>query len=242
MSHELEEEIRFHLDMEAEKHRRNGMSEDDARRAALRAFGGVRRVREEVRHMRRGRIFEDFARDVAYAWRTLTKARAYSLTTVLTLGIAISLAAAILTFVDAALLRPLPYQSLDRVVTLWESNLATGEDQLDVSPANFLDWQARSRSFEALGLLSPGAFDMQQGDRMISLEAGRVDEQFLRILGVRPIAGRLFEASDYDPGAEPRVLLTYELWREAFNGNPSIAGQTMQLDGKPATILGVLPE
>src|SRR6185436_14284133 len=119
---EVDEELRFHLDMEAEKLRGAGMSDAEARRAARRVFGGVRRVREEIRDLRRTRAVELFLRDVAYGWRSLRQAPAYALTTILTVSIAVGVCAAMLTFIEAALVRPLPYRNVDRVVTLWETN------------------------------------------------------------------------------------------------------------------------
>src|SRR5687767_6169798 len=107
---ELDDEIRFHLEMETEKNRRNGMSEREARRAARRAFGGVRQVQEDVRELRRTRAVETMARDIAYAWRSLRHAPAYALTTIVTLALAVGVCAAMMTFIEAALLRPLPYE------------------------------------------------------------------------------------------------------------------------------------
>src|SRR5687768_16308888 len=134
---ELQDEIRFHLEMEAEKNCRAGMSEHEARRAARRAFGGVHRIQEEVRELRRTHALDMLLRDVAYAWRSLRHAPAYALTTIVTLALAVGVCAAMMTFIEAALLRPLPYDDVKRVMTIWETNLASGENQLPVSPATY---------------------------------------------------------------------------------------------------------
>jgi putative ABC transport system permease protein len=239
---EVEEELRFHLEMEAEKNRAAGMSEDDARRAARRSFGGVRRVQEEIRDLRRTRAVELLLRDLAYGWRSLRRAPAYALTTIVTLGLAVGVFAAMLTFIEGALLRPLPHREPERVVTLWETNLASGETQLAVSPANFLDWQQRTTVFESFGLVSDHGLDIRRGDRVESIPAGRISLDYFRTLGIAPVAGRLFEPRDFDRGAEPGVILTRRFWVEAFGGDRALIGRTIEVDGKPARVLGVVPD
>jgi putative ABC transport system permease protein len=239
---EVEEEIRFHLEMETEKNRRNGMTDDEARRAAQRAFGRVHRVREDIRDLRRTRAVELFVRDVAYGWRTLRRAPAYAITTILTLAIAVGVAAAMLTFVHSALLQPLPYRDADRIVALWETNRATGETQLAISPANFLDWEARSTAFESMALSGEHGFDVRRGDRVIAVAAGRVSQNYFRTLGVTPIAGRFFDPIDYAQGAPLRVVLAHRFWIEAFHGDRTLVGRTIEIDGKPAVVLGVVPD
>jgi putative ABC transport system permease protein len=238
---DLDEEIRFHLDMEAEKNRRNGMSDAEARRAAARAFGGIRRVHEQVRDLRRTRWIEDLLRDISYGWRTLRQTPAYALTTILTMALAVGVSSAILTFVEGTLLRPLPYAPMDRIVTLWETNLASGENHLEVSPANYLDWKKSVTAFASMGLLSPHGFDLRRGDRTFSINSARISVEYLPALGVKPLLGRLFEASDYDPGAEPRVLLSHRIWRDVFDARRTLVNETIELDGKPALVLGILP-
>ena len=239
---ELDDEIRFHLEMETEKNLRAGMDETEARRAAKRAFGGVRRVQEEVRDLRPTRMVETLLRDVAYGWRTLRRSPAYSLTSIVTLALAVGVCAAMMTFVEAALFRPLPYARPNRVLTLWETNLSSGENQLAVSPANYLDWEKQLTTFESLALSGEHGYDVRRGDRVVSIPAGRVSLHYFRTLGVAPLAGRTFDARDYDPGAEPRVVLSETLWRDAFGADRSLVGRTIEVDAKPALVLGVVPD
>ena len=239
---EVDDEIRFHIEMETEKNVRAGMSAPEARRAAKRAFGGVRRVQEEIRDLRRTRPVEMFLRDVIYGWRSLRRTPAYALTCIATLGVAAGVCAAMLTFLHTALLRPLPFGDVERVVTLWETNTASREQQLEVSPANFLDWQARATVFQSLALLAPHGFDVRRGDRVISVGAGRVSLEYFNTLGVTPVAGRFFEPRDYEPGAEPRVVLARSFFEESFAGDLSRIGTTMEVDGKPTVLLGVVAD
>ncbi len=239
---ELDDEIRFHLEMETEKNRAAGMTDSEARRAALRAFGGVRRVQEEVRDLRPTRFIETLLRDVAYAWRTLRRSPAYAMTTIFTLALAVGVCTAMVTFVEAALFRPLPYAGLSRIMTIWETNFAAGEEKLEVSPANFLDWQRLASAFESLALAAPHGVDIPRGDRVISVGAGRISIDYFRTLGVAPIAGRTFEPDDYAPGAEPRVILSETFWRETYGGNRALVGRTIELDAKPTVVLGVVPD
>ena len=239
---EMEEEIRFHLEMEAEKNRRAGLNDADAMRVARRSFGGVRRVQEELRDFRRTRSFELFVRDVTYGLRTLRNARAYAVATIVTLSVAVGICAAMMTFAEGALLRPLPYRDVERVVTLWEANLSSGEKQLAVSPANFLDWQARATAFESMALSANHGVDVRRGDRVVAAPAGRVSADYFSTLGVTPIAGRFFERQDYDPSAEPRVVLARQYWLDAFDGDRALIGRTIEVDGKPTVILGIAPD
>jgi putative ABC transport system permease protein len=239
---ELDDEIRFHLEMETEKNLRAGMDEKEARRAARRAFGGVRRTQEQVRDLRPTHALEMFVRDVVYGWRTLRHAPAYSLTSIVTLALAVGVCAAMMTFIDAALLRPLPYRAPERVMTLWETNLTSGENQLPISPANYLDWENQVTTFDSLALSGEHGFDIRRGDRVVSVPAGRVSQSYFRALGVEPLAGRTFEPRDYDPGAEPRVVLSESLWRDAYAADRSLVGRTIEIDAKPVLVLGIVPD
>src|SRR5262245_16391763 len=150
----LDQEIGFHLDMQTEKNLGRGMTPADARRSALLRFGGVEQFKEATRDEYRPRPLEDALHDLRYAMRTLRRAPAFALTTILTLAIGIGANTAIFSAVDGVLLKPLPFVDADRLMTLWQHD-ATKGTQDAASPANFLDWRERSRRFPALPAAGP---------------------------------------------------------------------------------------
>jgi hypothetical protein len=156
---ELDEELRFHLEMETAKRMRAGMDERTARESARRDFGGVARHREAARDARGVRPVEDFFKDLRVGVRGLAKQRTYAAVAVLTLAIGIGATTALWSAVYRVLLAPYPFAEADRIVTLWETNLRAGATRGGVAAGNFLDWKERSRSLELLAAAEPYSFD-----------------------------------------------------------------------------------
>ena len=150
---ETAEELRFHLEMEAEKNVRAGMDPRQARRQARVRLGGVDGIREAVRDARGGRPLEDLVRDLGYALRSARRNPGFTLVAVLTLTLGIGANTAVFTVVDNFLFRPPPFEHVDRLMSIRDVNPAQGwtvEDNVAGSPGNFLDWRAQSRSFDHL--------------------------------------------------------------------------------------------
>jgi hypothetical protein len=160
----LAEEVRFHLEMEAEKHRRMGMDVDAARREALVRLGGRERWKEAARDETRSRPLEDFVQDIRYAARTLRHAPAFSLTAILTLAVGIGANTAIFSAVDGVLFKPLPFGDPSRIVTLWRSEARKGVTKGDVAPGTFLDWRERAHGFTSLAAAEPYSVDLDTPD------------------------------------------------------------------------------
>ncbi|HEX8694017.1 MAG TPA: ABC transporter permease [Longimicrobium sp.] len=247
---EVDEEIAFHLQMRAEELARRGVDPAAARARARAEFGDVAAARRalaatDLRAERtRGRRewLREAWQDAAHGTRLLRRRPVFAAGAVLTLALGIGAATAIVGVADHVLLRPLPYRDPERVVTLWETDRERGDQRQEVSPGNFVEWAGRSRSFAALGLAEPSGFDLTGGGGPPeTLPAWRVTEGFLPALGVRPLLGSGFRPRDFHPGAEPVVLLSHALWSRRYGSDPALVGGRIELDGRPATVLGVLP-
>ncbi len=243
--HDLDEEIRFHIELETEKNVRLGLSPAEARRRALVAFGGVERTKEDHRDVRGARWMGDALGDVRYALRTLRKAPALTTAAVLTLALGIGANTAIFSAVNAVILRPLPFGDPGRLVMLWEENPDKGWHENVVAPANMLDWREQVRAFEDVA-----AYNGSSGNATLTGAPGgeprvttitRVTGNFFSVLGVRAQLGRVLR-DDETWSTQPRVVVISDrLWRERFGAAPGVVGRTIQLEGVGFEVVGVAP-
>jgi len=246
---DVNEELHFHLEMRAKELEAEGMDPAAARAEALRRFGDLDAARRQCFESDRGRerslvrkeYLDEMAQDLSHGVRQLRARPLFTLAAVLTLAIGIGATTAIFGAADHVLFHPLPYRDVERVMTLWESDRATSETKKEVSPGNYLEWQKRSTSFEAMGLAEPTGYDLT-GDRMPEpVSAWRVSEGYFEALGVSPILGRTFQPDAYRPGGPQVILISHGFWQRRFASDPAVVGRTIEIDGQPATIVGVLP-
>ncbi|MBX6366040.1 MAG: ABC transporter permease, partial [Gemmatimonadetes bacterium] len=237
---ELEEEVAFHLEREAARNVRDGMSPEEARRRALLAFGGAERTKEAVRDARGTRGIEEFARDLRHALRQLGRNRGFTAVAVLTLGLGIGASTAVFSVVDVALLRPLPFREPARLVAVGSSPPG-GDGGISVArwPA-YQEW-TESPAFESMGAYMFTFLMVSGGSEPVLTEALGISASLLPTLGVRPVLGRGFTPEDDRPGGPPRVMLDYGLWQRVFGGDPTIVGRTIRVGGAPHEVVGVLP-
>jgi putative ABC transport system permease protein len=239
---ELAEEIQTHLALDAAARRRAGLSEDEARRQAALAFGGVDSVTEQYRDRRSVPFVESTLQDLRYAVRTFRRTPGFAVAALVVLALGIGANTAIFTVVNAVLLRPLPYAEPDRLTMVWHVPPAAsfpGVKQFAVSPANFFDWQRQQRSFERMVIARFHAYALTGHGQAEQLRAGRVSPGFFQTLGVRPLHGRWLLAEEDEPGRDQVCVLGYRLWKGRFGGDPSIVGRTILLDGSPRTVVGI---
>jgi putative ABC transport system permease protein len=202
---------------------------------------GSRRAEHEHLDRSRGAIvMSRLAQDLRYAWRTLRQAPGFTAVAVLTLGLGIGANTAVFSVLDAVLLRPLPFPHPERLVTLWERERGGGP--MNTSFANFLDWQSRSRAFDAIAVLSYWTPSMAGSGAPERLEGLRVSHDFFRALGVRPALGRDFLPQDDERGKHHVAIVSYDLWQRRLGGDPDLLGKSVLLDGLPYTLVGVLPK
>jgi hypothetical protein len=179
-------------------------------------------------------------RDIQYAVRTLARAPVFTLTVALTLALGIGANTAIFSIVDRLMLRALPYPAGEQLVVIHETGLTT--PRMDVSPANWLDWQRDNRSFEALAIWTNRAPSTLTGQgEPERLKSDTVSHEFFSILRVQPLLGRIFSAEDDGPGAPRTVVLSYPLWQRKFGSDPNIIGKTIELNATAAEVIGVMP-
>jgi len=182
---------------------------------------------------------ESFAQDVKYALRQLTVRPTFTIVAVAVLAIGIGAATAIFSVLDTLVIRALPYEDADRIVTVWDHNLETGVERDDVAPGNFLDWKDQAESFEALGALEPYSLDLTGPERPEVVFAARVTEGFFEALGTRTLYGRTLIAEDFETGKV--VVISERLWERRFGSDPNLVGQAVMFDGEPITVVGVVP-
>ena len=241
LDQELDDELRFHVEMEAEKLRRAGRSEADARAQALRAFGGSWH-RDASRDARGVRPVEDLVQDLRVGVRTIAKQPTFAAVAILTLAIGIGATTALGSAVYRVLLAPYPFPDADRIVALWQTDTRIPGSTIEVAPANFLDWKERARSFELMSAAEPYGFDWIGPEGPQSFDVTLVTEDFFAIQGMRPLLGRTFAPDEFSAGRDHVVILTERLWRNAFGADSTLVGRALVLDSVPKVVVGVMPE
>ncbi len=239
VDHELNEELRAHVDLLTERKLREGINAEQARREALLEVGGIEQVKERVREVRTGRPLEDLAHDLRYAFRGLRKNRGFTAVAVLTLALGIGANTAIFTVINTVLLRPLPYEQPDRLVVLMET---VSERPVGVSYPNFVDWRNQTTALENVAAVrTRESFNLTGAGESERLAGRLVSANFLTTLGVKPIRGRDFLAEEDQPGAKPVVIISHALWQRRFGGDESIIGKQLTLSNQQFTVIGITP-
>ena len=239
---ELADELSAYLDLLTEKHMKNGMSEQDARRAALLDTGGVEQVKEEVRAGRTGFGFETFMQDLRYGLRSLLKKPGFTGTAVIALALGIGANTAIFSVINGVLLRSLSYANPDRIVMVWERSVARNDHRNVVSPANFLDWQKQSTSFAHMAAVAEQRVNLTGGTgEPEEVKAQLVSRDFFAALGVQPIMGRFFVPDEDRVGNDSVLILSHDLWQNRFGADPAIIGKQATVSGRQRTVIGVMP-
>jgi predicted permease len=182
---------------------------------------------------------ETVMQDVRFAFRQLRKNPGFAATAIVILALGIASSVAIFAFVDAALIKPLPYEDPGRLVQLFES-IPLGP-RFHLSYPDYLDWKRDNQTFSALNVFEPYGFMMKTPEGLRKTDGARVSDGFFRTLGVKPVLGRDFYYGEDRPEAARSALISYATWQKRYGSNPNVLGQTVVLDGDPYTIVGVLP-
>jgi len=186
-------------------------------------------------------MMEILWQDLRYGWRTLRRSPAFTIVAVLTLAIGIGANAAIFSVVNAVLLRPLPFPDSRRIVWIWETDENRNVHRGTASPAEFLDWRDRNHVFEELSAWRQLFFTVTGHHEAEQFWGAQVSGNFFRLFRVRPALGRDFLSEEEQPGQERVVILSYGLWQQRYGGDRNVLGASITLDGKPYTVIGVLP-
>ena len=244
---ELDDELRFHLEMETEENIRKGMSPEEAKREARLRLGGVEQVKEEYREHRGLPFLESLAQDVRFALRSFRRDLGFTATVLVTLALGIGVGTAIFSVVNAVLLQPLPYKEPDRLVYLKRSRVEGGiKSQSNpfkgVSYGDCAEWRSHSGLFESVACVNASVAVLERGYSYGDV----VDENFCNTLGVQPLLGRCFAGEDFRARSREwptPIMLLYPFWQSQFGGDPEIVGKTTDVGtgGYSAIVVGVMP-
>ncbi|MDQ3118121.1 MAG: ABC transporter permease, partial [Verrucomicrobiota bacterium] len=242
LERELSEELSSYVELLTERNMKDGMNETDARRAALVETGGVEQVKEEVRAGRTGFGLETFLMDLRYGMRSLLKKPGFTLTAVIALALGIGANTAIFSVINGVSLRSLSYENPDGIVMLWERGVTERNARNVVSPANFLDWQKQSMSFEHMAAVADQRVNLTGGNgEPEEIKAQLVTQPFFPALGVQPLLGRMFVPEEDRIGNDLVIILSHQLWQNRFGADPAIIGKPVTISGRQRTVIGVMP-
>ena len=237
---ELDSDIREHIARETEDNIVRGLSPEEARRRAFLKFGNPAQIKEDTRAVWTLVWLEQLAQDIRFALRTFRKSPGFTAAAVLTLALGIGSTTGIFSVVNAVLIRSLPFREPARLVALFQapdkskSLIGWASDGPDI-----LDWQRESRSFSQISASLFDGANITGGSVPQHVNGAKVTANYFYVLGVQASIGRTFSAGD-ESSAQSAVVLSYSLWRTSFGGQ-DVLGHTIALDGKPFTVVGIMP-
>jgi predicted permease len=258
MMEDLDQDIRDHIERETQDNIDHGMPPEEARYAALRKFGNVTRVKEETREIWSVVWLEHLLQDIRFGFRTLRKSPGFTAVAVLTLALGIGANTAMFSVLYGLVLRPLPYTNPSRLVMIWDSNRATGQNHIRVMEGSFPILRSEATGFDSMAAFIPPT----PRDDMFAARVWRTDEsvctsavtpQFFRVLNVAPILGREFLPGEGVATLSNGVwhsahvaVLSYAFWKEHYGASPDVIGKTLSLNlsgnQRLTTIVGVMPK
>jgi putative ABC transport system permease protein len=238
---EMDEEMRSHIEMRTQSNIRAGMKPEEARLAALRRFGRRDSIREECQDQRGVRWIENFFRDVRFGVRQLRKNAGFTTVALLTLALGIGANTAIFSFVNAILLRPLPFKDPERLVMVFEAFQERGSHKDAVGAPVLGQWRQLSRSFDGLAGRGFGDFILTGMGQPETLSGAIVSANTFSLLGVKPLLGRDFLPEEETFGKHYAAILSYELWNRRFGGDSNIVGQTITVNSQACQVVGIMP-
>jgi len=237
---EIDDELQFHLEQQTQANIAAGMTPQEARRQAVIALGGVERAKQQSHEQRPGFYLETFLQDTRYALRGFGRSPVFTLAILMTLMLGIGATTAVFSIVDRILFRSLPYAHADRLVSL---GMVHSVETHEFLMGNFYyNWRDHQQPFEAMTSEQTGSAecDLTEG-KPAQLNCESVEGNFLSVLGVSPVLGRNFLPEETRPGGPNVGLISYGLWLTHYNLDPGILNKTMEIDGSPVRVVGVLP-
>jgi predicted permease len=238
---ELDDELRMHLELEAEQRLGNAGSAEEARRRAAIHFGAVESVKDEVRESWGIRFLETLGQDLKYGARSLRRNPGFTGVVALTLGLGIGANTAVFSVVRGVLLRPLPYARGQEVVALHQPLLQSGIEDIGFSVKEVKDYGALAPSLEDVVEYHSMNFTLLGGPEPQRVRTGVVSAAFFDVLGVKPLLGRTFRSGEDAMGAEPLLVLSHAYWQQQLGGDPNVIGRHFEMNDRIHTVVGVLP-
>jgi predicted permease len=244
---ELQDEIETFLTEETADNEARGMPPEEARRLARVKLGNPQKVRESLWVQNSPLLLTNVGHDVKYALRTLSRTPGFSIIAVAVMALCIGAATSFFTIVRSVLLRPLPFRDPGRLVMLYEHHRSAAANSSEfsynpVAPADFYDWRSKTHGFEDMAIMRYSGYIVtgEQGELPEAVRTAAGSGNLFQLLGVKPALGRAFTESEDRPG-NTVVMLTWNMFQRRFAGDPKIVGRQIHLDGKPFTVVGVLP-
>ena len=228
---DLEEEMRFHLDMKAR---------DSGAEAARRAFGNAALLREDCREAWGWMAVERLAQDLRYAVRTLRKSPGFTTVVILTLALGVGVNTAVFSFVDRLLLRPLPVPESNRLVSLNSRSTRSSNIGDGMSYPDYLYFRDHNGVFSGLAAYGDVEVSFRFGEQVERVPGEVVTANYFGVLGASPVLGRSFRAEeDVVPGRDPVVVLSHRLWQHRLGGDPGIVGRRIAIQDVSFTVIGI---
>jgi len=245
LDQELDAEMAAHLEFAIEENLQHGMSPDEARRQALVGFGGTEQAKEHHREARSLPVLEILSQDLRYTSRTLRRDRAFALISILILALGIGANIAVFSVVNTLLLRPLPFPDSQQLTWFAGSHGQGPLSGITYNVGSYEEFRRHNQSFQEVTTFQPfwgsSEYNMTGHGEPQHVQAVMVADNFFRTLAVQPALGRIFLPTECVKGAVPTVLMTHAFWQQQFSSDPAIVGQSITLDNKAATVVGVLP-
>lgn len=236
---DIDEEMRLHVEMETQANIERGMRTEEARRAALKSFGNLGRIRDMAYEVRGGGMLETLWQDLRFGARVLVKQPAFTLVAVVTLALGIGANTALFSVINAVLLSPMPFPESDHVIDLLETFKPDGSTTLSVP--NLRDWQERNTVFEGIAAYDYGIFNLERGDSPQRLRGLRVEANYFDVLGIKPQIGRTFLKGEDEAGRDSVIIISDALWHNSFGADLDILNKTIPLNGQKYLVIGVMP-
>lgn len=236
---ELDAEIASHLQMHIDDNLRAGMTPEEARRQALIQLGGVEQTRQAYRERQSLPWVETLGQDIRFGIRMLWKSPGFAVVAVLTLALGIGANTAIFSIVNGVLLNPLPFPDPDRLMMLNQKE--KNFEFASVSYPNFQDWRKDNHTFSSMAISRGYYFSLIGSGTPEQLDGQFISDGYFDMLGIKPLLGRTFTASENLPGAGPVALISEGLWRRKFDGSANVLGKSISLEGRSYSIIGVIP-
>src|SRR6201996_4979791 len=237
---DLAEEMAYHRELKQRDLESSdpALSPKDARHATNREFGNDLHLRDRSRDVV-AFWFEPTLQDFRFSLRQLRKNLGFTITAIFMLALGMAASIAIFSFVDAALLKPLPYRDSNRLVGVFESIAMFKESNLSIP--DYYDWKKRNEVFTSLEIYQRRGLSLSSNNGVENVRTARVSGGFFQVLGVTPILGRDFAPGEDSPSAPRTTIISYSAWQKRYGGSPDILGQSVTLEGDPTVIIGVLP-
>ncbi len=238
---ELDDELKFHIEMEVQANLRRGLDPAHARRQALRDFGGLERTKEECRDERPGRLLETLGRDLRYAARTLLSEPGFAGAAILTLALGIGANTLIFSVIDGVMLRPLPFEGGDRLIALHQVAPKADVQDVPFSVKEIEDYRDLTETLENLVEYHSMSFILLGGKEPERVQTGVVSANYFDVFKVKPLLGRTFLPGEDRPGAEPVLVLSHGYWVRSMGAARDVVGRAVKMNDRVHTVIGVLP-